>query len=144
MRIRMSHHAIFKGAGLVFIDVADDVPWKGKVVRNGFPFQPCRKTGPSAALKVCIDDDLLDFFWRIFLESHCERFVTTALPILVDRGYPVWFTILEDHLRNHSAYLAILGFGGSALNRLRMSSIFSGVRGPYALPLINMAGDRSQ
>src|SRR5512135_700846 len=120
MRIRMSHHAVFKRAGLVFIDVADDVPGKGEMVGNGFPLQPRREAGPSATLKICIDDDLLDFFCRVFLKGCCQRFITAALAILIDRGDPVWFSILEKDLRDHSTYLAIRGFGDSALNRLRM------------------------
>jgi hypothetical protein len=102
MGVRVGHDAILKGPRFHLVDVGNEVSWKRSIVRHGFPLKSCRKSGPSTALEVCIDDKLLHLFWGMLLENRGQCLIAPALSIFLQRGDSVSLAILEEYLRNHA------------------------------------------
>src|SRR5208337_3966417 len=139
---------VLEGAGLHLIGVGHHVARQAGLGRNPGPLAAGGVAGPAAAPEAGVQHQLPDLFGSPVLQGVHERLVAAAAPVLIQGGGPLRLAVLKEHCFEHGGlaphYSQITIPRGSVFKPSRISSTPSGVRGPYILPLISIAGARSQ
>src|SRR5208283_558037 len=146
--VDIHQYPVLEGTGLHLIGVGHHVAWEASLCRNPGPLAAGGVAGPAAAPEAGVHHQLPDLFRSPVLQGVHERLVAAAPPVLVQGGGPLRLAVLKEHFFEHGGlaphHLQITISRCSVSRLSRTSSIPSGVRGPYILPLISIAGARSQ
>src|SRR5262245_20727906 len=76
MRIVLNQDAVFEGAGLGLITVADEVP-RAVILREKTPLDPCRKTGTATTTQTGITHDGVYVIRLVLSQGFGECLVPT-------------------------------------------------------------------
>src|ERR1700751_2651898 len=97
MRISFHQLAVFEGAGLAFVGVADEIA-RSDVSRDEAPLRARWESGAAAAAQARRLDDVDDLVWR-HRECLLQGFIAAAPPVAVEARAVRHVEPLGDDLR---------------------------------------------
>ena len=91
----MNQNSVFKGAGLHFIGVANDISRKGRVGGHASELHSDWKCSAAAPQQVGILNHLLDAPFTVLADSRFQTLIPTAVFVFFQCGNPVRLAVFK-------------------------------------------------